>query len=80
MRDGAKPRDLRAFARSTQQRLLLGGVALLFGVGGVLIFLFYGPGGAALGMACLAVGLLPVGLILIALRIVEAAARRGDEG
>jgi hypothetical protein len=73
------PRDLRDFARATQRRLLLGGLALLFGVGGLLIYLFYGPAGAVLGLVCLAVGLLPVGLIGVALWVVEAVARKDDE-
>jgi len=54
-------------------------LALLFGVGGILIYLFYGPGGAALGLMCLVIGLLPVVLILVALWIMEAILRRSHE-
>ncbi len=78
MKKGSSPRDLREFARSTDRRLLVGGLILLFGVGGLLIYLFYGVGGAALGVACLLVGLTPVGGILIALWILEALSRRID--
>lgn len=78
MKQGTRPRDLREFARSTDRRLVIGGLILLFGVGGLLIYLFYGLGGAALGIACLLVGLTPVGGILVALWIVEALARRVD--
>ena len=77
---GLEPsRDLRRYARSTQLRLALGALALLFGVGGILIYLFYGPAGAALGLMCLVIGLLPVLLILVALWIMEAILRRSHE-
>lgn len=77
---GQEPsRDLRRYARNTQLRLALGALALLFGVGGLLIYLFYGPGGAALGLMCLVIGLLPVLLILVALWIMEAILRRSHE-
>ncbi len=73
-------RDLREYARSTQVRILIGALALLFGVGGILIYLFYGPGGAALGLLCLAVALAPVTLIGLALWGLERVARRGHKG
>jgi len=73
------PRDLRAYARSTQVRILLGALALLLGVGGILIYLFYGPGGAAMGLVCLAVALAPVILIAGAFWVLERLARRGHE-
>ena len=62
-RSGRSPRDLRGYARATQVRILVGALALLFGVGGTLIYLFYGPGGAGLGLACLAVALVPILLV-----------------
>jgi len=70
------PRDLREHARSTQVRIVLGALALLFGVGGILIYLFYGPGGAALGLVCLAVALAPVILIGAALWALDRLANR----
>jgi hypothetical protein len=60
-------------------RLALGSLAILFGVGGLLIYLFYGPGGAALGILCLAIGLLPVLLILVSLWILDVILRRSHE-
>jgi hypothetical protein len=72
-------KDLRRYARSTEIRLALGALAILFGVGGLLIFLFYGPGGAALGAVCFVVGLLPVVLILVALWILDVILRRSHE-
>jgi len=72
-------KDLRRYARSTEMRLVLGALAILFGVGGLLIYLFYGPGGAALGAVCLIVGLLPVVLILVALWILDVVLRRSHD-
>jgi hypothetical protein len=71
--------DLRSYARGTGLRLALGGLALLFGVGGLLIYLFYGPGGAALGLACLLVGLLPILLVLLVLTVLDRLVRRSDD-
>jgi hypothetical protein len=58
---------------------MLGALAILFGVGGLLIFLIYGPAGAALGTLCLVIGLLPVLLIIAALWILDAILRRSHE-
>ena len=79
MEGPSSSRDLRKYARSTQLRLALGSLAILFGVGGLLIYLFYGPGGAALGVLCLAIGLLPVLLILVSLWILDVILRRSHE-
>jgi hypothetical protein len=78
--EGPRPsKDLRQHARGTQLRLALGALAILFGVGGLLIYLIYGPGGAALGVVCLVIGLLPVLLILVALWILDVILRRSHE-
>lgn len=74
------PRDLRAYARSTQARLLGGALLLLFTVGVGLIYVFYGPGGAALAFLCLLGSLLPMALVVIGLWIIDAIARRGRNG
>ncbi len=68
-------RDLRKYARATQVRILIGALALLFGVGGALIYLVYGPGGASLGLVCFAVALVPVVLIGLALWGLERVAK-----
>lgn len=57
--------DLRRHRERTDRNLLLGFFALLFLVGGGLIWLFYGSGAAALGVGCMAVGAVLVGLVLL---------------
>ena len=56
-------RDLRKYSRQTSTRLIIGGIALFFIVGGGLIYLFYGREAAMLGLVCLLVGLSPLVLI-----------------
>ena len=68
-------KDLRAYARSTQARLIAGFLLVVFLVGDGLIFLFYGTGAGLAGLICLLAGLLPILLVVfflwIADRIVE---------
>lgn len=65
------PRDLRQYSKQTIQRLITGGLILLFAVGGALIFHFYGGGAAILGMICMLAGLMPIGIIILILGIME---------
>lgn len=69
-------RDLRRYSKQTIQRLIFGGLILLFAVGGTLIFYFYGGGAALLGMVCLLAGLLPIGLIILILALMELIVER----
>lgn len=73
-------RDLRAYARSTQARLILGALVLLFTVGGGLIWAVYGREAAGLAVVCIAAGLAPVALIGLWLAVLEWAARKGRDG
>lgn len=57
-------RDLRKFARQTQNRIVIGLVLLVATVGILLIYIFYGQGAALFGLLSL------VGLILIILLII----------
>ncbi len=57
-------RDLRDYASKTDRRLVIGGLVLLFVVGGGLIWWLYGTGGAGLGVTCIMAALAPVVLIL----------------
>ena len=49
--------NARRFARSTEARLVISFFVLLYGMGGGLIWLFYGQGAALLGLACITGGL-----------------------
>lgn len=55
--------DLRAYARGTTGRLILGGLVLLLVVGTALIAWFYGPRAATMGLLCSGLFLLPVVLL-----------------
>lgn len=72
-------RDLRRYSKQTFQRLIAGGLILLFAVGGTLILYFYGGSAALLGMICLLTGLMPVGLIMLILSIMEWIVERNRE-
>lgn len=60
-----QPSNPRAHRARTDRNLLLGFFALLFIVGGGLIWYFYGAGAAALGVACIALGAVLVGLLTL---------------
>ncbi len=60
-----KPTDLRRFRTVTDRNLLIGFFAVLFVVGGGLILIFYGPGGLATGLVCMAGGALVAGLLVL---------------
>ncbi len=69
-------RDLRRYSKQTIQRLITSGLILLFAVGGALIFYFYGGAAALLGIICLLAGLLPIGLIILILALMEFIVER----
>ena len=58
------PTNLRGHRGRTDRNLLIGFFALLFIVGGGLIWVLYGSGAAALGIGCMAVGAVLAGLVL----------------
>lgn len=68
-------KDLRAYAKSTQARLIAGFLLLVFVVGDGLIFILYGKGAGLAGLICLSAALLPIVLVVfflwIADRVVE---------
>ena len=70
-------RDLREYARQTNIRLTIAAFLLLFVVGLGLIYLIYGPGAAGIGFLCLLGGLVPIGLILLALIGIDWIVKRG---
>lgn len=71
--------DLRRYSRQTYRRLIIGGILLLFGLGGALIYWNYGLGGTLLAFICLVMGLIPVGLIILILGIMEWIVERNRE-
>ena len=73
-------RDLRRYARQTNLRLILGGLAILYLVGGSLIYLIYGAEAALLGVLCLTAGLAPIGLIILLLGLMEWIVKRSGQG
>jgi hypothetical protein len=71
-------RDLRAYARQTNLRLVIGALLLLFVVGLGLIWVIYGGGAASFGFFCILAGLSPVvliGLIFLAIEWILRSAR-----
>ena len=55
---------MRGHRHATDRNLLLGVFALLFVVGGGLIWLLYGGSAAALGIVCIALGAVLAGLVI----------------
>lgn len=72
-------RDLRKYAKNTNFRLLIGFIILLLVVGDGLIYVFYGPRGALLGLLCILAGILPLGLIYLLLLALDMIARRAND-
>lgn len=72
-------KDLRLYAKQTNARLLIGGIALLFIVGDGLIYLFYGQQAALMGLICLLAGLSPLLIIWLLLLLLDWFVKRADE-
>ena len=58
------PTNLRGHRARTDRNLLIGFFALLFIVGGALIWWLYGGSAAALGIICIALGAMLAGLVV----------------
>ncbi len=73
-------RDLRAYAKGTQFRLILGGLLILIFVGNGLIWWVYGPNAVRAALLCTGAGLTPVMIIIVWLWILDKIVRaaRGD--
>jgi len=71
-----RSRDLRAYASSTQVRLLVGGAFLLMVVGTFLIAAFYGSTASAGAFFCILVAALPSALIFLALKAMDWLVQR----
>ncbi len=64
-------RDLRQYSESTTLRLIVGGIAIIFLIGLLLIGIFYGVSSAIFGLICLASALFPIGLIVLAIFLIK---------
>jgi hypothetical protein len=75
-----KERDLRAYARVTQLRLILGALFIIIVVGNGLIWLIYGPEASISALMCTGLGLLPVLLVIGSIGLMGWIVRkeRGD--
>jgi hypothetical protein len=73
-------RNLRSYTRGTTVRLIIGGAFLLVLVGNGLIWLLYGPVAALQSLICMGTFLIPIGLIALALTIMEWIVRKNRDG
>jgi len=73
-------RDLRKYTRQTNIRLIIGGLLILFVVGGGLIWLFYGQKAALLGVVCMLLGLSPIVIIWFIFVVLEWIVKKGNNG
>jgi hypothetical protein len=74
-----RERDLRAYARGTQLRLIFGGLLIVVVVGNGLIWLIYGDGAVRMAMICTAIGLAPGLLIIGSLLVMEWIVKRASD-
>ena len=63
--------DLRKYQRQTTLRLIIGGLLLLYIVGGGLIYLIYGRNAAISGILCLILGMIPLAAIMLFFMVLE---------
>ena len=69
-------RDVRSYMKDTNARLIVGALALLFIVGGGLIWLIYGFGAAVMGFLCMLGAFVPIGLIFLFLNLSDWIVKR----
>ncbi|UCF59684.1 MAG: hypothetical protein JSV37_07895 [Anaerolineaceae bacterium] len=74
--DPHRERDLRAYARTTQFRLLLGALFIIVVVGNGLVLLIYGSEAGRSALLCTGIGLLPTLLIIGSLWLMGWIVRR----
>ncbi len=71
-------KDLRKYARQTNFRLTVGGIALIYVIGIGLVYLIYGEGAAIMGLLCLSGGLIPIILIYAVLWLMDWIVKKTD--
>ncbi len=72
-------KDLREYTQNTQNRLIGGFLILVFLVGDGLIYLFYGQGAALVGLGCLVGALLPVGIVVLFLWLIDKSVKNRND-
>ncbi|MBW8010542.1 MAG: hypothetical protein FVQ83_04760 [Chloroflexi bacterium] len=72
-------RDLRRYAGQTNKRMLVGFIAVVVIVGGGLIYQIYGAGSAIFGLGCILVGLAPLSLIWLIMKLFEWIVKKSNE-
>ena len=72
-------RDLKNYAKQTRFRLIIGALLLIFIIGDGLIYLFYGPRAAVMGLICIGAGLIPVLLIIVIMQVMDWIVKRARE-
>jgi hypothetical protein len=70
--------NLRKYVQQTNIRLIAGGLILLFFVGDGLIYFIYGPGAALIGFFCLLGGMIPVGLVILIMMLMDWITKRAN--
>ena len=71
-------RDLRAYARQTNLRLIAGALLLVFVLGDVLIYLVYGLQAALMGLLCIGAAILPVLLVIVILGLIDWLVKKAN--
>lgn len=74
-----KEMDLRKYSRQTSVRLVIGGLLFLVIGGDLLIYLIYGPQAAVTGLLCFGAGLIPLGLVFLALWLMDWIVKRANQ-
>ena len=69
-------RDVRSYMKDTNVRLVVGALVLLFIAGDGLIWLIYGFGAAVMGLLCMLGAFVPIGLILLFLKLSDWIVKR----
>jgi hypothetical protein len=72
-------RDLRKYAKQTNQHLLLGFFGLLLFIGIGLIYLFYGRNAAPMGLFCTGAALIPAILVWLVLWVMGYIVKKANE-
>ena len=72
-------KDLRRYSGQTNKRVFVGFIAILVLVGGGLIYQLYGAGSALFGLGCILIGLAPLSLIWVIMKIFEWIIKKSNE-